>query len=147
MRPTGAAHHRRHRLNGSGTLVTQLFIQLGFVWFLLCGLLYGLTFLIGWKRGGVAAYRFKRNFSYVWLIGSLVLAAYGYFSGEMAAFVRGWGWGAMLDVVMLGLGWVGTMWWMATSYSNSRMLSDNESRLRELADQMGEDVNAGGEVR
>lgn len=132
-------------MNGSGTLVTQLFIQAGFVWFIASGLLFGLTFFIGWKRGGVAAYRFKRAFTYVWLAGSLALAAYGYLSGEMAQFVSGWGLGALLDVVMLGVAWVGIMWWMATSYSNSRMLSDHEQRFEQLADQVRSDAHGEGQ--
>ena len=132
-------------MNGSGTLVTQLFIQAGFVWFMLCGLLFGLTFFIGWKRGGVPAYRYKRNLTWVWLAVTAVIAAYGYFSGEMRQFTNGWGTWALFDMVGLGMGWVGTMWWMATSYSNSRMLSDNEARFAALADEVREDqrVNQG----
>ena len=123
-------------MNGSGTLVTQLFIQAGFVWFLLCGLLFGITFFIGWKRGGVPAYRFKRAWTWIWLAGTAAIAAYGYLSGEMGEFIGGWGLGAMFDIVGLGLGWVGTMWWMATSYSNSRMISDNEARFAALANEV-----------
>lgn len=129
-------------MSASGMLVTMRFIQWGVVWFLSVGLLFGLTFLIGWRRGGVPAYRYKRALGWVFLAGALGLAAYGYVTGEMDAFLSGWGVGSLIDMVGLGFAWVGTMWFMATSYSNSRMLSDHEARFAALATQV---VGAGAD--
>ena len=131
-------------MSASGMLVTMRFIQWGIIWFLAVGLLFGLTFFIGWRRGGVPAYRYKRSLGWVFLAGASALAAWGYLTGEMNAFLTGWGVGSLLDMVGLGFAWVGTMWFMATSYSNSRMLSDHEARFAALASQVadGEDLAA-----
>ena len=123
-------------MSASGVLVTQLFIQIGIGWFLSVGFLFGLTFLIGWRRGGVPAYRYKRALGWIFLVGAVAIAGYGYLSGEMASFLNGWGFASLVDMVALGLAWVGTMWFMATSYSNSRMLSDHEARFATLADEV-----------
>ena len=109
-------------MSPTAVLLEATFIQYGIAWFLAAGFIFGFTFLIGARAGAVPAYRFKRVFGWVFLTVAVLLAAWGYTSGQMARFTGAWGLGSLFEMVLLGFAWVGTMWFMATSYVNSKML-------------------------
>jgi len=121
-------------------LLEATFIRYGIAWFLAAGFIFGFTFLIGARAGAVAAYRFKRTFGWVFLGVAALLAGWGYTSGQMVRFTGAWGLGSLFEMVLLGFGWVGTMWFMATSYVNSKMLDIVREQERSLsADAVRED--------
>ena len=122
-------------MSPTAALLDASFIRYGAAWFITAGFVFGLTFLVGARVGTIAAYRFKRVFSWVFQAVALLIAAYGYLSGQMGVFVDAWGLSSLLEMVLMGGIWVGIMWFMSNVYVNGKMLDIVRDQERTAAPQ------------
>jgi hypothetical protein len=110
----------------NGDLTQYLFLQMGVVWVLGVSLLYGGAMVVGARAGGRAAAKYTKVLTGVFFVGIVAIAGHGYFSGELARFWALFGAMTLFELLLLGAGCVWLMWYMATSYANSRIAQDEK---------------------
>jgi len=125
-------------------MVAFVSLQLAVVWALGCIILYIGTYLMGSKKGGRAAAKYTALITWVFVVGFALIVGYGFFSGEIALFIERYRYAVLIEMVLLTLGCVWIMWFMATQYSRGRIAIDerfgskeNYLRAKEAAKRAG----------
>lgn len=98
-----------------------VFVQVSVVWFLLCGLLFALTFLVGPRLGAHAAKRYQNFIGVVFLLGAVLIAFFGVATHEMLLMIELIGLPGLLNPFFIGVVWIVFMWFISNSYVRKRL--------------------------
>jgi hypothetical protein len=119
---------------GYGDMAKYLFLQLGVIWVLGCGFGFCGAFMVGKSRGGRAAERFVRVTMIVFWVGIAGIVGYSLISGELIRFLRTYGFGPIIEMLLLAAGDIFIMWFMGKQYANSRIAIDEKFGSKEAFD-------------
>lgn len=98
-----------------------VFVQVSVVWFLLCGLLFALTFLVGPRLGAHTAKRYQNFIGVVFLLGAVLIAFFGVATHEMLLMIELIGLPGLLNPFFIGVVWIVFMWFISNSYVRKRL--------------------------
>ncbi|MCL2679922.1 MAG: hypothetical protein FWF11_00370 [Coriobacteriia bacterium] len=107
------------------------FILIGFVWVVGCAILFAGAYLVGARNGGRAAAKYTVLMTWIFLGGIIVIAAYAFISQEIQGFIETYNYSILIELVLLAMGCVWIMWFMATQYARGRIAIDERFGSKE----------------
>ena len=126
--------------HGYAGMANFVFLQMGLTWVIGCTILFAGAYLMGSMRGGRAAAKYTAIMTWMFLLGFAGIIAFAYFTGEAQPFLQNYGYAVIIEMMLLSLGCVWIMWFMATQYSRGRIAiderfgsKDNYLRAKEAA--------------
>ena len=126
--------------HGYAGMANFVFLQMGLTWVIGCTILFAGAYLMGSMKGGRAAAKYTAIMTWMFLLGFAGIIAYAYFTGEAQPFLQNYGYAVIIEMMLLSLGCVWIMWFMATQYSRGRIAiderfgsKDNYLRAKEAA--------------
>lgn len=96
------------------------FIPVGFVMVMCAFLALCLVYVVGAVRGTEAARRYVNVVAALFVAGSVLDLMVAVLTGQMAAFLRAFGISPLIELAVLSVMCVGSMWFMAVSYVTSK---------------------------
>ncbi|MCL2818472.1 MAG: hypothetical protein FWD41_01890 [Actinomycetia bacterium] len=97
------------------------FVSVGFLFVMTGALGYGATYALGLTRGGRAALKFSRLWT-LWTAATLgATVLYAVLSTQWSLFIREFGYGPLIEMAVLAVGFLLIMWFMATQYARGRI--------------------------
>ena len=133
--------------HGYAGMASFVALQMGLVWVIGCILLFVGAYLIGSKKGGRAAAKYTAVVTLFFLIGFASIVGYAYFTGEAQLFLETYTPAVVIEMMILALGCVWIMWFMATQYSRGRIAIDERFGSKEnylRAKEAAKRASAGG---
>ncbi len=97
------------------------FVPVGFVITMAASVGFGLVYVVGARRGKAAAMRYNSVVAYSFLGLAALDLAWAAASGQLAGFLRAYGPGPLTEMIVLALMCVGSLWFMAVAYANSKV--------------------------
>ncbi|MCL2379933.1 MAG: hypothetical protein FWC81_04025 [Coriobacteriia bacterium] len=137
---------------GYAEMMGFFFIQVGLVWVVGCTLLLAGAYLAGSRKGGRAAAKYTALMTWIFLLGMLAIVGISFFTQDIQRFIEIYNYSILVEMVLLAMGCVWIMWFMATQYARGRIAIDerfgskeNYLRAKEAAKRAanGEIVNPG----
>ena len=117
--------------HGYAGMASFVSLQMGLVWVVGCILLFAGAYLIGSKKGGRAAAKYTATITLFFLVGFAAILAYAYIIGEAQLFLETYTPAVVIEMMLLALGCVWIMWFMATQYSRGRIAIDERFGSKE----------------
>jgi len=102
---------------GYAGLPNYTFLAIGFWVVMVSGIAFALVFAVGPTRGKRAARMWTDLCVWLTVLGAVVDVAWALLSGEWRAFVANYGAGPLVEMTVLALLFLGTMWFMAIRYT------------------------------
>jgi len=99
---------------------TLTFLPAGFIIALAASVAFALVYAIGAARGGTAARRFVRVWTWLLLAGLAADLLYAFVSGEFGEFVSAYGVLPLVEMGLLMMLCVGPVWFMAVGYARDK---------------------------
>ena len=133
--------------HGYAGMASFVSLQMGLVWVIGCILLFVGAYLIGSKKGGRAAAKYTAAITLFFLVGFASIVGYAYFTGEAQLFLETYTPAVVIEMMILALGCVWIMWFMATQYSRGRIAIDERFGSKEnylRAKEAAKRASAGG---
>ena len=96
------------------------FVPVGFVITMLTFVALCLVYAYGAKRDARAVARYVRAVSLGFLAASVVDLGLAIATGQLGRFVAAFGWAPLMEMIVLAIMCVGSMWFMAVAYANSK---------------------------
>ena len=106
-------------------------LQMGLIWVVGCVLLYVGTYLVGSKKGGRAAAKYTATVTWFFLVGLVGIIGFAFFIREASVFFESYPYTVIVEMLLLALGCVWIMWFMATQYSRGRIAIDERFGSKE----------------
>ncbi len=95
---------------------TLTFVPVGFLIVMAASIGYCLVYVVGAARGSVAAARYLKACTISLLLASLADVVYALASGDAQTFLAWYGVWPLLEMAVLGVMCVGSLWFMAAAY-------------------------------
>jgi hypothetical protein len=96
------------------------FLPIGFVIVMAASIAFGLVYVVGASKGRAAALRYTSVVAAAFLAASVADLLWAGLSGQLAMFLDRYGWTPLIEMAVLALMCVGSLWFMAVSYANSK---------------------------
>lgn len=110
--------------HGYEMMWTFTFVPVGFVITMLAFLAFCFVYAVGASRGGAAAAAWVRFWGWAFLGASAADLVWAAATGSLGAFVELYGVTPLVEMTVLALLCVGSMWFMATAYVRGRLAHD-----------------------
>jgi hypothetical protein len=102
---------------GYAGLARYTFLAVGFWVVMVGGIAFALVFAVGPTRGKRAARMWTDLCVLLTVLGAASDVAWAIASGEWRSFVANYGWGPLIEMAVLAVLFLGTMWFMAIRYT------------------------------
>lgn len=96
------------------------FVPAGFAIVMGTSIAYALVYFVGAEKGKAAATRYVSAVNYALVGLSVANLAFGALTGDLGLFVGSYGPGPLFEMAVLGVMCVGSLWFMARAYVNSK---------------------------
>lgn len=116
---------------GYGQIWLFAFVPVGFAIVMAASVALGFVFLVGPRRGGRAAVRYTSSVLGAFVLLSALDVAWATVTGRLAAFARAYGYGPLLEMIVLALLCVGSLGLMAMSYATTKAAEKAQEGERE----------------
>lgn len=101
---------------GYDLMWTLTFVPVGFLIVMVASIAYCLVYVVGATRGGAAAARYLKACTISLLLASVADVVYALASGDAQTFLAWYGVWPLLEMAVLGVMCVGSLWFMAVAY-------------------------------
>lgn len=105
---------------GYGQIGQFTFVPVGFVIVMATSVALGLVYAVGATRGPEAARRYTNVVAALFVALAAADLVWAAVSGDFVSFLVAYGWGPLVEMWVLALLCVGSLWFMAVSYVNSK---------------------------
>ena len=117
--------------HGYAGMAEFAFLQMGLTWVIGCIILFAGAYLMGSTKGGRAAAKYTAIMTWIFLVGFAAIAAFAFFTGDAQRFLQDFSYAVIIEMLLLSLGCVWIMWFMATQYSRGRIAIDERFGSKE----------------
>jgi len=108
------------------------FLTVGFFLTMVGALGFGAAFMLGLYKGGLAALKFTRIWVYLIAAALIFTVVYAMVSGQWKLFLIEFGFGPLVEMGVLAVGFIAIMWFMAYQYAMGRIdLDERFGRSKE----------------
>ncbi|MDZ4170134.1 MAG: hypothetical protein U1E26_10870 [Coriobacteriia bacterium] len=109
---------------GYGQMWTLTFVPVGFVIVIASSMAYCLVYAVGASRGAVAAQVYLRFCDRALAVASACTIVYAVASGQATTFLAWYGVGPLVEMAVLGIMCVGSLWFMASVYVRGKVCDE-----------------------
>lgn len=119
---------------------TLTFVPVGFAIVMAASIAYCLVYAVGAARGGTAAARYLRACSMALVAASVGDVVYAAASGDGATFLAWYGVWPLLEMAVLGIMCVGSLWFMAMAYVRGKVREGDSAATADAAKEASNDA-------